>query len=170
MTYKNPVRRWSRAFVLIGASLIGICTCWTTPVAAAPAGEDDTLPPEVRDAVDKSLIWLAKVQKPDGTFPQGDVGGSTAVSSLVAMAFLARGHVPGHGNYGETLERSIDFIIRNQQETGLLSQHTAGNAVFYEHAISTVMLAQCYGVVDQGRREKIGKALAKEPCNFNSAV
>ena len=111
--------------------------------------------------MDRALTWLAANQKPDGTFPQGDSAGTTAVPSLSVLAFLARGHTPGEGPFGEKLYKSIDYVLQSQQETGLISRHQAGNHVMYEHGISTVMLAEVYGMVDDARREKIGKALAK---------
>ena len=115
----------------------------------------------MRESIDKALAYLAKNQKPDGTFPQGDAAGTTAVPSLAVMAFMARGHVPGQGPYGDTLNRSIDYILESQQEDGLISRNQNGNHVMYEHGISTVMLAEVYGMVDDARRAKIGKALAK---------
>jgi prenyltransferase beta subunit len=76
------------------------------------------------------------------------------------MAFLARGHVPGQGPYGDVLYKSIDYVIATQKETGLLSA-ASNNAVMYEHGISTSMLGEVYGMVDDVRRDKIDKVLAK---------
>ncbi|HWE94202.1 MAG TPA: prenyltransferase/squalene oxidase repeat-containing protein [Tepidisphaeraceae bacterium] len=130
-------------------------------VAPARAAQDEPVPSNVRIAVDKALAWLAKNQKPDGTFPQGASAGTTAVPSLSVMAFLSRGHVPGQGPFGDVLYKSIDYVIESQQESGLLSRSQGGNHVMYEHGISTVMLAEVYGMVDDARRAKIDKALAK---------
>ncbi|HWE04375.1 MAG TPA: prenyltransferase/squalene oxidase repeat-containing protein [Tepidisphaeraceae bacterium] len=154
--------RWFFASALAGAAILGGLPGGIAPVVSVRADGDEPVPPKVRDAVDRALAWLAKNQKPDGTFPQGDSAGTTAVPALSVMAFLARGHVPGQGPYGETLYKSIDYIVQSQQQdTGLLSKHQAGNSVMYEHGIATVMLAECYGMVDDARRDKIGKALAK---------
>ena len=127
--------------------------------APAPAPEDGAVPPHVEAAIDKGLEWLAQNQKPDGTWPQGG-GSTTAVPSLAVMAFLARGHVPGQGKYGELLDKSIDFVIASQKDTGILSAATS-NAMMYEHGISTAMLSEVYGMVDDERRTKIDKVLAK---------
>jgi hypothetical protein len=128
--------------------------------ATAQEGNGEAVPPKVEEAVDRALVWMAANQKPDGTWPQGG-GSRTAVPSLAVMAFLARGHVPGQGPYGDLLHKSVDFVLAAQQESGLLSSAQAGNAAMYEHGISTVMLSEVYGMVDDRRRDKIDRALAR---------
>jgi hypothetical protein len=127
---------------------------------SAGAQEDESVPANVRTAIDKSLVWLAANQRPDGTWPAGQAS-STAVPSLAVMAFLSRGHVPGQGPYGQTLNRTIDFVLDAQRPSGLLSKAEGGNAVMYEHGISAVMLSEVYGMVDDTRRARIDKALAR---------
>lgn len=126
----------------------------------ARADQDENVPPKVRDAVDKALSWLKDNQKPDGSWQAGG-GSTTAVPSLAVMAFLARGHVPGQGPYGDLLNKTIDFVLDCQQESGLLSKAQGGNAVMYEHGISTVMLSETFGMVDDARRTRIERALSK---------
>jgi len=139
------------------ACLFAAVLCPAGNLRAAP---DEPVPPHVEAAVDKALEWLAKTQKPDGTWPHGG-GSTTAVPSLAVMAFLARGHVPGQGPYGDVLYKSIDFVASSQRpDTGVLSGST-NNAMMYEHGISTAMLCEVYGMVDDARREKIDKVLAK---------
>ena len=151
----RPVRRCARAI----ARLVAAFALVAIP-SAAPAAVDDPVPPHVEAAVDKALEFLARTQKPDGTWPHGG-GSTTAVPSLSVMAFLARGHVPGQGPYGDLLYRSIDHVLAQQKpETGILSG-TSNNAMMYEHGISTAMLCEVYGMVDDERRSRIGKALEK---------
>jgi hypothetical protein len=128
-------------------------------VARADTGDDDPVPPKVQAAVDKALAWLAKNQKPTGTWQAGN-GISTSVPSLAVMAFLARGHVPGQGPYGDTINKAIDFVLSQQKDDGLLAGNN-GNAQMYEHGISTAMLSEAFGMVDDNRKAKIEKALAK---------
>src|SRR5215204_99375 len=54
-------------------------------------------------AVERTLTWLAAQQRPDGSFPTLDTG-QPAVTSLCVLAFMAHGHMPGHGPYGGRLE------------------------------------------------------------------
>lgn len=135
--------------------------------AAAPPDiadvQDEPVPPKVKQAVDEALAWLARNQKPNGTWAAGGAAGTTAVPSLAVMAFLARGHVPGQGPYGDVINKAIDYVVDSQategRKKGLLARED-GNAVMYEHGIATVMLAEVFGMVDDARRARIERALA----------
>ncbi len=144
------VPRWTCVIFALSLAIAG----------SAHAEEDESVPPNVRDAVDRALDFLQTTQRPDGTWPAGQAS-STAVPSLAVMAFLARGHVPGQGPYGQLLYKTIDYVLAEQRDSGLLSKAEGGNAVMYEHGISTVMLSEVYGMVDDTRRSKIEHALAK---------
>jgi len=170
MKFPVPVRSASGrrllAAALAGAMVASPMPLFVTAPSVVRAAQDEPVKPAVRDAVDRALAWLAKNQKPDGTFPQDSSAGTTAVPSLVVLAFLARGHVPGQGPYGEMLYKTIDYVLESQQQNdperaGLLSRNSNGNHVMYEHGISTVMLAETYGMVDDARRVRIEKALAR---------
>lgn len=121
------------------------------------ARADDIVAPETEAAIDRGLKYLADKQLADGTW-SGNIGKSSAITSLATMAFLARGHTPGQGPYGEHLNRSIDFILKNQKQNGLLS---ATNGTMYDHGASTVMLCEVFGMVDDARKTKLEAAIAK---------
>jgi len=140
----------------------------TSSVRSAPIGDvsdvqDEPVEPRVKIAVDKALTWLAQNQQPTGTWAHGHDAGTTAVPSLAVMAFMARGHIPGQGPNGEIINKAIDFVLDSQNvdgpKKGLIARED-GNAVMYEHGISTVMLTEVYGMVDDARRARIDKALA----------
>ncbi|MFT5856987.1 MAG: hypothetical protein ACI8XO_004245, partial [Verrucomicrobiales bacterium] len=82
--------------------------------------------PQVDLAVDRGLAYLASAQKEDGTFG-GTYGESTGVVSLVGMAFLSKGNLPGEGPYGDTVNRCIDYVLASQKPNGLLVQDDAGH-------------------------------------------
>src|SRR5689334_6434582 len=71
-------------------------------------------------AIDRALAWLAAQQDVDGSFPtltQGQPG----VTSLCTLAFMAHGHVPGRGPYGDRLEKATRYIMSCQKENGLVT-------------------------------------------------
>jgi hypothetical protein len=170
---RRASRRPRRAACLLVA-VAGLGVAWVggfapTPLSVTPASaavaaaaaddEDEQVPPQVAAAVDKALLWLSKQQQGDGTWPQGP-GASTAVPALAVKAFLARGHVPGQGPYGQVINHGIDYVLAQQQADGMLSSAN-GNAGMYEHGISAAMLGEAFGMVDDARKNKIDKALAK---------
>src|SRR4051794_8905396 len=165
MNLASPSRRWFRSIALAATAFAAISPLSLMPVGGTKAvvraaDDDEKVPAKVEAAVDKALAWLAKNQKPDGSWPQGQ-GASTAVPALAAKAFLARGHIPGQGPYGENINKAIDYVLEKQQPDGLLSGNGYGNASMYEHGISCAMLGEAFGMVDDARKNKIEKALAK---------
>jgi hypothetical protein len=128
---------------------------------------------QVDKAIDRALGWLSAQQQPDGSFltlPTGQPG----VTSLCAMAFMAHGHAPGDGAYGAQIERATEFVLGCQKQNGLLALvaprgsqisrlvvHEVGSTAAYNHAISSLMLAEVYGMSDQRRRDRMEAVIKK---------
>ncbi len=154
------------------------------PVAAEPRAADDTpanvLTPaewqQVDGAVERALRWLAAQQQDDGSFPTIP-NGQPGVTSLCILAFMSHGHVPGEGPYGARLLRATDFIADCQKPNGLVTVvgpegprlsrdvgHEIGVAAVYNHAITSLVLSESYGMSDAVRTDKtrrvINRALA----------
>ena len=113
------------------------------------------------EAIEKGLAYLAKSQEPAGSFSSPSIPGDTGVSSLCVLAFLAKGHTPGNGRYGELLNKGIDYVLSCQQQNGLLLRNCSHHGPMYSHCISTLMLAEVSGMVDAERQKKIDVVLAK---------
>lgn len=144
------------AMLLAAAAMLLPAATVTAP--AAPGNEP--VPPNAQMAVSRALEFLAARQADSGAFPTQGLRESTAVTSLAAMAFMAAGHTPGQGPYGEHLNRAIDWVIARQKPSGLLSA-TSDMHTMYDHGISTVMLCEAYGMVDAPRQQKIEVAVGK---------
>ncbi len=133
-------------------------------LSAALAPEDWQ---KVEIGVDRGLAWLAAQQAEDGSFPGIEVA-QPATTSLAVMAFLSRGHLPGRGNYGQKLDRAIDYVLATQRSRGVFSliapvppaiHLSAAQTVHYNHAIAGLMLGEVYGMTNGERSERIEIAL-----------
>jgi hypothetical protein len=141
---------------------------------------DDVLSPDkwkrVDTAVDRALAWLDGTQRRDGSFPSIDAG-QPGVTALCVMAFLAHGHVPGEGSYGRQIEHAANYVMSSQKDNGLISllgpegarlsrrvPDSIGDSACYNHAISSLMLSELYGMSNLRKtgpmRETITKSIA----------
>ncbi|MFZ4749735.1 MAG: prenyltransferase/squalene oxidase repeat-containing protein [Phycisphaerales bacterium] len=123
----------------------------TPPARDAAAGGAENAPaeaeitPKLEDAVRKGFEYLRRVQKPDGSFGEGRYGEHIGVSSLCAISFMADGNVPGRGDFGDCVQKTLDFVLSHASETGLLvSDETHGP--MYGHGFATLFLGEVYGM------------------------
>ena len=159
-------------------SLTATVVCGTALLAAVPAQETrierrdghwrEAITPQLRRAVEDGQRWLAEHQHADGYWAQ-DVGyklnanyqvtdynvAHVGVTSLALMSFLAGGHVPGRGRYGDNIQRGLEFVLSQVTETGFIS---GNNTRMYSHALATLVLAEIYGM---SRRSDVKSALQK---------
>src|SRR5262249_17350789 len=122
---------------------------WTALLAALccpPLALAADKPSRMDEAVANALEFLQRTQEKDGSWQAGRMGKSPAVTSLAVMAFLSAGHVPGEGRYGETIEKGISWVLKKQQENGLLAPNDGGGHEMYHHGICTLMLAEVAGM------------------------
>lgn len=112
--------------------------------------------PKVDSAVVKGLEYLAQQQQPDGAFEKG--GPKLAISGLSLLAFMASGHVPGDGRYGQVVRRGLDYVLDQFPKDGYVGK--VDGSRMYGQGIVTLALAEAYGVEpDAGRRARIWSAL-----------
>jgi hypothetical protein len=128
----------------------------------APTREPPARDTPMDRAVDRALQFLHNTQdRFDGSWHAAG-GKNSGITSLAVMAFLSSGHVPGEGPYGQTVEKGVRWVLRQQQPNGLIA--SAGNHEMYHHGIATLMLAEVAGMTDAELgmevRRKLEKAVA----------
>ena len=142
--------------------IVSLAACAFTPVPCVAQEELDPVFAEWQDrvdpAVEKALDYLSRVQKPDGSFPE-NFGESTGIPALVGMTFLSKGHLPTEGPFADTINRCIDFILKNQKPDGLFHKGHAGSGPMYAHNIATLFLSEVSGMCDPTRQKKINVSL-----------
>ena len=120
---------------------------------------DKMLTPATRRGIDEGLKWLAGRQNDDDSFGQGAWRGNAAVSGLCGMAFLAAGSTPGRGQYGDRVQRAVDYLLANARASGSICESPPNpRSKMYSHGFATLFLAECYGM--SPRRELRGKLAA----------
>jgi hypothetical protein len=121
----------------------------------------DVTEERVDQAVARALEYLAARQRPSGGWEVDAFGGeATSATSLAVMSFLAAGHVPEEGKYAATIRRGVQYVLDHQHPDGILvSRH--GHGPMYCHGISTLMLAEVYGMLDEPQAGACKQALEK---------
>lgn len=122
----------------------------------------DEISPECKAAVEKGLGWLAARQTREGGFSgmQGfGYSNNVAMTALAGLAFMEAGNLPGRGKYGKEVQRCLDFILNNCQDSGLIASD-ASQGPMYGHGFATLFLGEIYGMTgDDSVKEKLERAI-----------
>lgn len=167
--------------------LASLCTCALIELSLICGSSRAESPPDVPspevlsadqwqrvdDSVDRALAWLAAQQQRDGSFPtlpQGQPG----VTGLCVLAFMSQGHLPGEGQYGQVVQRGIDFIASCQKQNGIIAfvapngpqisravDHQIGYTVCYNHAIGGLVLSESFAMEGAERAKAIEPVIEK---------
>jgi hypothetical protein len=126
----------------------------------------------VDESIERALQWTVTQQQDDGSFATLERG-QPGVTSLCLMAFMAHGHLPGAGPYGERLERAADYVLSCQKQNGLICAVTPdvpkltrnvgglGTNTAYNHAISALLLSELYGLGGAPKAERMQEAIQR---------
>ena len=93
-------------------------------------------------AVLKALRWLKKTQKTDGSW----AGNPVSNTGLAVLAYLAHGETPGKGEFGQTVELALDYLINAQTGEGDETRFRGADGNEYAFLIATYALSEAYGM------------------------
>jgi hypothetical protein len=120
-------------------------------------------------AVEAALAWLASVQSSDGRWDASDFGagretktlghdrqgaGQTAdmgISGLALLAFLGAGNTHVKGNYRETVQHGLEFLLREQAADGNLAGPARLFEKMYCHGIAALALGEAFALTGDPR-------------------
>ena len=114
----------------------------------------------VDEAIVRALDFLASQQLPEGSWRSDSYGECTAATSLACMAFMAAGHIPGEGPYGDLLNKGIRWVMSRQEDNGMLIAKRS-HGPMYAHGISTLMLAEAIGMVNEAQAKLLRRSLER---------
>jgi hypothetical protein len=138
----KPATPWCLTWIILV-----LAQCLLFASAAKAEGPWEVTPGSER-ALARGLQWLARNQGPEGNWTSNDLG----LVSMGALAFLSAGHTPGRGQYGDVVQRALDYVIRRGEEkkTGLLNVANPQHDM-YNHGLSTFVLGQAFGMSNDPR-------------------
>ena len=126
------------------------------PSLVSPEDTFVELTPESEAAIARGLQYLRDTQNPNGSW-NSHYGENMGITALALMAFIATGHVPGQGEYADTLDRGLDFVMAHAMPSGLIhNRQGASHGPMYEHGLATLLLAEVYGMTE---REGLARAI-----------
>ena len=129
-------------------------------------------------AVEASLHYLASVQKSDGHWSPKDSGagredkifghdrggcGANAengITGLAALAFLGAGHNHLEGEHRVTVQKALEYLIRNQATDGDLSGQAKLFARMYCHSMALLALSEALAITgDQRLKQAVARGV-----------
>ena len=120
-------------------------------------------------AVQSGLAWLARTQSADGGWDADQHGSGvetralghnrdhagaqadTGVTGLALLAFMAAGNTHYDGEHRETVQKGLEYLIRNQAANGDLSGNAKLFARTYCHSMSLLALSESLAVTGDER-------------------
>ena len=112
-----------------------------------------------RATVEKGLVFLATRQRRDGSFAGYGAQGHAGITALAGLAFMSAGNLPGRGQYGQNVQKCLDFVMASCQESGLITSDTTSGPM-YGHGFATLFLGEIYGMTkDEDVKERLQKAV-----------
>ncbi|MDX2146712.1 MAG: prenyltransferase/squalene oxidase repeat-containing protein [Planctomycetota bacterium] len=115
------------------------------PTSAQNNIAEGEMTPELDRAVEQGLRALAAMQNDDNSFGEARWGRSVAITALACLAFMSDGNLPGRGQYGDVVERGLQFVLSNCAENGLIAAEAA-NGPMYGHGFAALFLGEIYGM------------------------
>ncbi len=141
----------------------------------SPSAIADLSEPSTEAAIHLGLEFLARNQKPDGSwalsgFDSGhplakrQLNSDTAATGLALLAFQGGGYNHREYKYAAQLKQAVDWLVQHQGPDGglyLESDRRSDDACrMYSHGIATLALTEAYGMTqDQTLREPAQKAI-----------
>ena len=111
---------------------------------------------EIEASIQRGLDYLARTQNRDGSWRSEGRQGMypCAMTGLAGMALLGDGSTPTRGKHWRQVRRCVDFLIGQQQPSGLITAPAEEAQSMYGHGFSTMFLAEVYGMEEDERRQQ----------------
>src|SRR5262249_33037093 len=123
VSFASALQRWrcaAFAAAVVSATVSAPVFAQETPQEGSRDSRE-LFTPEAEAAIASGLYWLAGQQQEDGSFGAATrYRSNPGVVGLCGLALLSSGSTPGRGEYGEHLNRAIDFILSRARPSGYI--------------------------------------------------
>lgn len=109
--------------------------------------------PETEEAVKRGLAWLKRNQRKDGSWsmrgPYSDgavTENNVAATSMALLAFLGDGNTHLKGEYADTVEKGMKFLINKQGRNGFFAKGARNHEQMYAQAQASIAICELYGM------------------------
>ncbi len=123
--------------------------------------DESSIEPQTELAIERGLEFLAKHQRPDGSWRLQDfdtpvlMRSDTAATGLALLAFQGAGYTHNQFKYAATVDKALQFLVQHQSAGGdlYIPQDPASdqNAWLYSHAIATLALCEAMGMTQDDK-------------------
>ncbi|MCH2119971.1 MAG: terpene cyclase/mutase family protein [Pirellulaceae bacterium] len=143
-------RKWCQTLAIsalgLGARCHGYALAATGPKNASQVDE------KTQQAINRGLAFLAQSQNEDGSFGDDDYAKNVGVCSLAGLSFLASGSTPSSGRWGENIEATVAFILKQASPSGFMTvKEYQSRGPMYGHGFATLFLSEVYGMSSDRR-------------------
>lgn len=135
----------------------------------APSASAEEMTPGSRQAVERGLEAVVRLQNPDGSW-SGRVGAKVGesysvqwrgphvgISAIAGLALMAGGNTPGRGRYGDSVEKALDYVLSCVGPDGWIG---SPNTRMYDCAFAALFMGEVYGEASRPDiREKLRRAV-----------
>lgn len=140
-----------------------VASCLARAEEPGPAGFQEIIPRQ-EQALERATAWLARCQQREGSWRAHPGGGEAypcAMTGLAGMALLSTGNTPSRGKYGAQVLHAVQYLLKRQDPTGLIS-FPGEDRCMYGHGFAMTFLAECYGMEPTGElAERLKRCLDK---------
>jgi hypothetical protein len=109
-------------------------------------------------AVGKGLEWLAKQQRPEGTwslvgpYTEGSIEENQAAATAMALlAFQGADNTHRKGKYAKLVDKAWTALLKMQDRDGFFGKNTPNRQGLYTHAQCSIALCEIYGMTKDSR-------------------
>ncbi|MBS3820770.1 MAG: terpene cyclase/mutase family protein [Phycisphaerae bacterium] len=149
---------------LLAGSMFGLAESDSTDAPTTASAHDTEqideapeLTERTEKAIDRGLKFLASIQNDDGSWSRKDGEYSVANTALALMAFMVQAQFPGEGDYGDKLDKGLDYLIRESKASadGYLGTN------MYAHGLATLALSEVWGMCSVEKDDDVLRALKR---------